>query len=364
MDGFEKLHNDQDEFIKKTLQADKIVSQPIFENFTSYMEKTNIKIKRYSYKQQKIIIFLLFLLLVSVGLNVYLGVVKQTPVTITNISKPAESKEETVIEKQDTNNENIILENTVTEVVENIISADSEENVIKNEVFEDASVVENTASHDSITNTVVEEPKTTEKQESVNTTITPALFTDINTSEVKNFVNQFAIGINKLKLPDTTVLESNTILLYIAQQYFSSKSSLSSSLNVDTTYAASTENFHKFLSELTINDYSTVDYLKSYNNYIGYFSHSKSYVYGKDYSTLSKEKYTCTDVTITNKEDNIYTAEANVTRTYEGEESTYKITFTFKVNSNYKYQKYKLLSLKSRITSGSVDNAIHLVGGN
>lgn len=361
MDGFEKLHKQQDEFIKKTLQEDKIVSQPIFDSFTTYMEQTNIKVKKYSYKQQKIIIFLLLLLLVSVGLNVYLGIIKQTPITITNISEPAESNEESgkddfeSKEQENTDNENIV--NTVVD--ENDITTPIQNAVIDEKVeTSENTVVENTTN----TNTAVEVSKNTVKQEPVNTTITPAIFTDIDTNEVEDFVNQFAIGINKLKLQDNTNLESNTILLYIAQQYFTAKSNTSNSLTVDTSYASSAENFHKFLSELTINDYSNIDYLKSYNNYIGYIVRSKSYAYGKDYSTLAKEKYKCKDVTITNKEDNIYTAEADVIRTYDGEESTYKVTFTFKVNNNYKYQKYKLLSLKSKITSGAVDNAIHLVG--
>lgn len=361
MDGFEKLHKDQDDFIKNTLQTDKIVSQPIFDSFTSYMDKTNIKIKKYSYKQQKIIIFLLLLLLVSVGLNVYLGVVKQTPVTITNIFEPVKNNDEAIIEDKDTDEEVVTSENIVNEVIEDIVTTIPEENVVKNEVIENTAA-ENTAVENNVTNTIIAETKPIEKQEPEDITLTPALFTDINTSEVKDFVNQFAIGINKIKLPNTDNLESNTILLYITQQYFSSKSSLANPTTVDTSYASSTENFHKFLGEFTINDYSTVNYLRSYNNYIGYSSHSKSYVYGKDYSILSEEKYNCTDVTILNKEDNIYTAEANVTRTYEGTEATYKITFTFKVNGNYKYQKYKLLSLKSRLTSGSVDNEIHFVG--
>lgn len=351
MDGLEKLHKEQDTFIKNTLQEDKLVNQPIFESFNAYMEQSNIKVKKYSYKQQKIIIFLILLLLVSVGLNVYLGIVKQTPVTITNISEPAHNIEdkdpETIENDKEENLTNIVIEDTTI--------VDSTENTVEN-------IVEVNTESNETTNTIIEEQEKIEPEEPVNTTLTPAIFTDIDTKEVESFVNQIAIGINKLKFNDTTNLESNTILLYIAQQYFNAKSSNSNSLSIDASYSSTTDNIHKFLSELTITDYSNIDYLKSYTNYIGYASRSKSYIYGNDYSVIGKEKYKCKDVTITNKEDNIYTAEANVTRTYEGEESTYKITFTFKVNNNYKYQKYKLLSLKSKITSSSVDNAIHLVG--
>ena len=90
MDGFEKLHNSQDEFIKKTLQSDTIVSQEIFDNFSTHMNKTKVKVKKYSYKQQSIIHFLLLLLTISIGFNIYLAVVKGTPITITNIFQPAQ----------------------------------------------------------------------------------------------------------------------------------------------------------------------------------------------------------------------------------------------------------------------------------
>ncbi len=352
MDNFKKLHDQQDDFIKKTFQDDKIIDQPIFDSFTSYMDQTNIKVKKYSYKQQKIIIFLLVLLLLSVGLNVYLAVVKQTPITITNIFEKVETKQDEQKENVDNSIQNIVdsQEDIDSSTEEPVISEDDQEVILDNTVTDDS----------TITNTIVENVE--QEKEPVNTTITPAIFTDINTNEVEDFVDQFAIGINKIKLQDTTNLESNTLLLYIAQQYFTAKSSNVTSLNVDTTYASSVENFHKFLSEFTITDFSTIDYLKSYNNYIGYASRSNSYLYGKDYSVISKEKYKCNDVTITAKDDNTYTAEADVTRSYEGTDTTYKVTFTFKVNNNYKYQKYKLLSYKAKLTSGPIDNVIHLVG--
>lgn len=355
MNGLDKLHKEQDDFIKKTLQEDKIVSQPIFDNFSYYMSQKKIKVKKYSYKQQKIIIFLLLLLTISIGLNVYLGIFKQTPISITNIFEAATSKDNV----PDKNNQPVVSETENEEndkeniaIPENTVSSEDEALTQENEVSEN--IVSNTT-----TNTVIEIPSNTKP---VNTTLTPTLYTDISTNEVEDFVDQFAIGINKLKIPNTTNLESNTILLYIAQQYFTAKSTASNSLTVDTTYASSAENFHKFLSEFTINDYSTTDYLKSYNNYIGYASKSKSYVYGKDYTVIAKEKYECTDVTITDKTDNVYTAVAKVTKTYEDTLTTYDVTFSFKVNNNYKYQKYKLLSLSAKITSGSLDNTIHLVG--
>ena len=350
MNGLKKLHEQQDEFIKKTLQEDKIIHQPMFDSCKQKMNQTKVKVKKYSYKQQRIIIILLLLLAISVGFNIYQAFVKETPITITNIFQPTETK---VSEEDD---ENLPSEN----IVENEVTNTSSQNeTIVN--TSNSNTVDSVISNTNTTTTVeVQQP---DEKEPVNTNLTPQLFTDINTNEVEDFVEQFAIGINKFDLNNTSDLESNTILLYIAQQYFTAKSSSSSSLTVDASYASSAENFHKFLSEFTINDYSTIGHLKSYTNYIGYISRSKSYVSGKDYTTISKEKYTCEDVTITNKDDNnTYTAKAKVIRNYEDETATYDVTFTFKVNGNYKYQKYKLLSLESKLTSGKIENKINLVG--
>ena len=138
MDGFEKLHAEQDEFIKKTLQADKIVSQPVFENFSAYMETSNIKVKRYSYKQQKIIITLLVLLLISVGLNIYLFVVK--PASITNLFESFKANENQKVEEI---TENKIVENIVNNTVENTLPSTTE-NIIENNVVENTTSAEST----------------------------------------------------------------------------------------------------------------------------------------------------------------------------------------------------------------------------
>lgn len=383
MDGFEKLHNTQDEFIKKTLQEDKIVSQPLFDNFSTNMDKTKVKVKRYTYRQKNIIILLLFLLAVSVGLNIYLGVVRGTPITITNIFHPAQDysqKPNTSVFEDKNSNENetgTIVDLTGTDADKNTIKIDAiildntvDDNTIADNTIADNTVVDNTNTVDSdkkneVTNTVEAEPKP-EPAKNPEPAAPTQTFDEINITQVKGFVNQFAIGINKLHLDDPSNLESNTILLYIAQQYFSRQSTSSGSLSVNTDYASSTTNFHKFLNEFTANDYTNVGHVKSYSNYIGYISRSKAYVYGEDYSDLAKEQYVCEDVTIINKENDVYTAKANVSRTYinekdETEKNGYEITFTFKVNNNYKYQKYKLLSLSSKVVSGDIETVVNLI---
>ena len=69
---------------------------------------------------------------------------------------------------------------------------------------------------------------------------------------------------------------------------------------------------HKYLTELTGNDYSNVPYISAYSNYIGYSTTSKTYLLGKDYNTITKEKYECSNLEITDNKDGLYTAKANV----------------------------------------------------
>lgn len=332
MDGFKKLQDEQDEFIKKELQKDKVVSQPVFDSVSDYIEESKIKVDKYSHKQKKLVHILLFLLIISFGLNIYLSLDDQT-ISLSKIFD--KTNENTLADSTNTSGGTLILPENI---VEELLKDNENDNPTEEPI--------------------VTEPEETPEQETP--TITPDIFSDVDTKEIEDFVNQFAIGINRLSLDEET-LESNTILLYITQQYFNSQASKTSSLEIDTTYASSVENFHKFLSELTIKDYSNVEKIDSFVNYIGYTARSKSYVYGADYLELAKENYTCTSVTITDKTDNIYTAKANVTRTSEAGTSTYEITFSFKVNNNYKYQKFKLLSLSAQNTSDIVDTTVHFV---
>ena len=78
MDNFDKLHADQDAFIKGVFHEDKIVSQPVLDSFEQYLEKTKIKADKYTHKQKRIILLLIILLLISVGYNIYLTLFPRT----------------------------------------------------------------------------------------------------------------------------------------------------------------------------------------------------------------------------------------------------------------------------------------------
>ena len=53
MDNLDRLHEEQDKLIKNVFQEDKIVSQPVFEDFTNYIENSNIKAKNIHILKEK-----------------------------------------------------------------------------------------------------------------------------------------------------------------------------------------------------------------------------------------------------------------------------------------------------------------------
>lgn len=217
---------------------------------------------------------------------------------------------------------------------------------------ESENIISNTNVQNKISNIINNETNTSEP-------VVVNLNEDINMDELKEFFERYSLGIQRISF-DEENLESNTILLFIAKEYFDTNSN-KNSLNVDTNYAPTLENIHKYLTELTGKDYSNIKYLKSYNNYIGYASSSNSYIYGKDYELITREKYKCTEATITNDDNGLYTAVAKVTRTLNKQDTNYELTFTFTLNSGYTYEKYCVKSLKVKNTSFYPDNTIHFI---
>lgn len=329
MDKFQKLHDEQDKFIKEVFSKDKIVSQPVLEDFTEYIENSTIKVNKYTYKQKKLTAFLSILLILSIASNLYLA--------FTPTSKNEEST-----------NLNNNFENTINNLEHDELNEfeEFENNLPNTSSTPSKTDVENNSS----TSTTIVTPKDNTKDNS---------FDNINLDELRSLIQSYSLGINRLST-DTENLESNTILLFIAKEYFDNRPS-TSSLSNNTIYASTAENIHKYLEELTGNDYSDIDYIPSYNNYIGYTPSSKAYVFGPNSSTITKEKYECTDVKITQEINDVYTALAKITRTVDDVKTNYDIEITFELNSNYTYQKYNIKSLKSRNTSFYPDNTVRLI---
>lgn len=329
MDNLDRLHEEQDRLIKNVFQEDKIVSQPVFEDFTNYIENSNIKAKKYTYTQRKIIFLLILLLILSVGFNIYLAIFKNDKI----------ENSEKILDNSANSNTNIFKE------TENEFSNNTSVNKIANSIN-----VENKENSSTVTATVI-----TSKEDSSD-------YSDINLDEISTLIENYSVGINRI-VADPNNLESNTILLFIAKDYFDNKPS-NSSLTIDTTFAATAENIHKYLGELTGNDYSNTEYIKSFNNYIGYVSSSKSYTFGPDSSIITREKYSCSDVKIKEKINDVYTVTANVTRTIDEQETNYEVELKIKINDDYTYQKYNIKELKAKNASFYPDNTVRLIDQN
>lgn len=327
MDNLDKLHAEQDEFIRNVFSEDKIVSQPVLKDFTTYIENSNIKAKKYSHKQVRLIFILLLLLIISVGTNIYFAISKNKPI------------------------ENSLEDSKIS----NTLETNTLDDIKKSENKTNTANTSDVEISNTVTNTSIPTATVTPKDEESD-------LSDINLDEIRSLVESYSVGINRIS-SDTNNLESNTILLFIAKDYFDNKPS-KSSLKIDAIYAATAENIHKYLTELTGNDYSNIEYIPSFNNYIGYTRSSKSYTLGPNSSTITKEKYTCSNVEIKEKINDIYTIKADVTRTVDDVETNYELELQLKINSNYTYQKYNVKSLKAKNTSFYPDNTVRLIDQN
>ena len=355
MDNFDKLHAEQDAFIKGIFHEDKIVSQPVLDSFEQYLEKTKIKADKYTHKQKRIILLLIILLLISVGYNIYLTLFPRT-------AKPE------IEEKDPISSSSVLLDNEednseiddVIEVDRNEITDDTNTNVIDTNTAIDntqtntvANTVENTTVENEVTNNVI----------IANVTKVPTVEKDytneFNVEEFTKTLEKYALGINRIK-DNNEDLESNTILLAITKNYFNTHSN-ASGMNVDTKYAQTVANMHKYIEELTGKDLPE-KHLPSYNNIIGYALSTKSYLYGKDINILQKEAYKVSDLKVAEKsKDGTYHATAKITRTLDYIDTVYEVDIDFKINSEYTYQPYSILSLKAKNTSFYPDNTVHFV---
>lgn len=284
--------------------------------------------------KNKIFIFIILaILVVSVIVNIYFLI---------------SSKK---VEKTPSNNtSNLLLDESLDE--NEINNNNTANNTISNNVS-------NTNTNTNTTNTVTKVNLSNETNDTSTQIISNN--SEANIDEFKKLLIDYSVGIQRISYNDEN-LESNTILLFLAKQYFDSNSNKQSSLKIDTTYASTVENIHKYLTELTGKDYSNINHLDSYSNYIGYSSSNNAYIYGKDISNIKNEEYECPTLEFTKENDNgTYTAEGQIIRIVNNEETVYNVTVDFKINSNYKYQKYQIISLKSANKSFYPDNTVHLI---
>ena len=359
---------DSEEVIKNAFQSDQISDQHLFDRIYENIKTSKVKVSTFSYGKQ--VLLVLFLILILLGVCLYLA--NQYFDIFSLINKNQKTPVANEVTNTVTNTANVVQNKTENKVIENnaVNTINNTTNVVNN--VNDVNIASNNTINNSITNTIANEVTNTVSNGAVTNSPDGTVYANlsrsnevedysvINQDEVAKFAKDIMIGIERLSLEEET-LESNTILLYIARHYFDTNSSNRNSLDVNLEFTPNVANMHKFLTEFTGKDYTRTNFIRSYKNYIGYTSSSKSYVLGKDIKTLDAEKYTVSNIEITNEFAQNYTAVAKVTRTLGEEVTDYRVTFTFSINQNYKYQKYCLKSIKAINLSFYPDNTVHLV---
>lgn len=359
--------------IKKVLQADVSFNKTLFNNVNNYIKNTVLIQNQYSnshmYLLVLIILILTFIAIFTISQSILQNKNVSSSVDFKNTSEIEEEKfpkpvlkpnfeDKDKSETKNNNSTNNDNDNIININTKNKISLN---NLVTNSVTSESSTPQNTINYNSTTT----ENKTTStpiKLNTSNTTTsnnTSSAHPSFNEFELEVFIENYAVGIERISYTEET-LESNTILLYIAEQYLASKSN-KSSLKIDTKYATTAENIHKYLTDITNTDYTNIKKIPAYNNYISYSDSSKSYLYGKDHTILLRESYDCSNISILEEQAGVYTASANVTRLLDDIKTNYEITFTFKLNTNYTYEKFKILSLKANNISFTPDNTVHFV---
>lgn len=350
----------QDDIIKKAFSDDRYINQIIFDDFNAYLKGSKLKVKKFSSAQRILIKVLVLLILLTIAI-----------IAIITALGGFSQKQENPSKNTQNSTSNTQLVNNSEEKDENVTTNESNTNTENTNIVNETNTNKTNTLTNTNTNTNSSNTSTENTQNTSNTTnsiysisnVTKSEVTDysdqVDIEELTKFIEDCSIGIERLNLTSEN-LESNTILLFIAKQYFDSNAN-NATLDINTNLASTKQNIHKYLSELTGKKYQNNNYIRSFNNYIGYTSASDSYKYGSDIGILRNETYTVSDVKVTNEFDNVFTSTANVTRKLNGEKTKYQVTVVFELNEDYTYQQFCLKSIKAKNMSVYPDNTIHLI---
>ena len=291
--------------------------------------------KRVSFKLFKVIFILLILALLIILSTIIVISIKNPaelynlPIVGSYFSQIANAKNpeiETVTETENTN--------TLAEEDEDNEEEENNQNTTKEEEPEEVTVV-----------SINENYKDLEPKE----------------EELKELFENYSVGINRID-DNTNNRENNTVFLYVAKNFFDSRNM--ATLDIDTKYASTKDNIHKYMSELSTHDYTEDEPLITYTNLVKYVDKKKSYDLGPDISLLKREKYSVADINYSDNGDGTYSGTAYVLRSIKMEEEReithYTINYKFKINDDYTYSKYKLLSFSATNKDFYPDNTYHL----
>lgn len=321
-------NNEKDEFIRKTLAADKNIASgaELKEKIKRDIDISKIKLKKHTLGERRFIKFLGVLLVVSVASNAYL-------IRSRTFSKPSDSE---------------------VDPVKSVAIKDDIENVEK-----PISNLENT----------VKEIKNTTKTELV---IEEAVknHKELNEEKLTEELERYAFTIGRL---EEDALEKNTILLIIANNYFSSQATQSTGLEISSNakFAMTADNVHLFLKEMMGIEVSS--FLETYTDYIKYNSGSEFYLSGQKSTSLSSEKYEISNLKIINSVNGEYTLKGDIkksstievqdkNKTIEKDiEANYTLETTIELNNNYTYMPYKIKSFNVNLKDGEEDFITRLI---
>lgn len=309
------IKEQRDAFIKEKLSNDKTILEPSLNVCDNYLNDTKIKQKKYTRKQKNIILFILILLIVSCGFNVYFLMNPKA-----NIKYEAEKQ-------NTTSNENYQIINN------------SEENSISNE-----NSVEIIISND-INNNTVNNNNTVSNELTINATTKDLLdLPELTSEEFKKILELYALGIHRIYDTNSDETEKNTIKLLTVLRYldYCSQNNKTSS----TKYASLKENVYLCLNELTKTNYP-VEILPTYNEFIKYNNNSNSFSYGDNSSLLTNERYEILELKPYEASNGRYNIETKIKRTVKYNEDitiedTFNVKFVVSLNSDYTYSKYKI----------------------
>lgn len=332
--GMDEMNAQRDAYIKKIFQEDKIISQPLLDTFDHYIDDTNIKVHKYTYKQKNISLVLGFLLIISLGFNVYLS-------QKTNTTNPVDNLVSIT-------NKNTSSDSTISTSIDN--TSKSEDQIVTNQSSQKSEVIE------------TDDENTTQNSNSVISNVATSKnpskdYSEIDITKFKEFIENYSYGINRISYTEDN-LESNTILVMLAKKYFDS-TTIPKNATSKLAYAFTVDNANSYIEEICGKKFKGK--IATYTNYMEYLDSSKTYKYGTDIQTILSENYTCKDLKFTTLENDTYTATAVVQRDTEESSIQYELTIKFKLNENYLYQPFKIVDLQAKNKNELTDSTIHLV---
>lgn len=330
--GNNEVDQERDGYIRKVLQEDKIMSKPVVEKTDSYLNNNKVKMRRYSKRQKNWFKVVLVLLIISLAVNVY----QFTGGDLSEIGEFISSH---------------FKKNPTPEIVEDVD-------------FVDNTVPENKTPGDVVTtlpldNKVENKTSSSVKFEDINS-VDKAQELNVDTNSLSTLLNSYVYVLGRINDDEK---EITTAYVIVANDYLTRLQKAQNSLQVNSALARTYNNFNSALTEM----YSEYNFnIKDcYPEYLSFTEATNAYFSREEFNgKINQEKYSITNLKVTNKLGSEYRAVATITRDYNGIVSTFDVVFNFVENTNYTYSKYKITSFRYELEEGNVDNTTRLINFN